>query len=223
MTTTPIVGDRHAGSKETARHRFQPCRARGRRYRGGARLLWSPVRFQAARQEQALGSHRFGRSVPRPAEGPPPPARRWPPFWPRGRRQGRGSPRTRGGGRQAAARPFPRFPRSLGQSDRDRRLRQHSVHEGAECAARNGACPSLEERKRDQGAQGQGHVPELKRGRRAGGPPYATSSAVAASSTSMPPLATTRPASSSTTNFPTRFNSAPCSLTSTIGTSSPSI
>ena len=38
-----------------------------------------------------------------------------------------------------AARAVPRFPRSLGQPHRDRGLRQHPVHQGAQRAARHGA------------------------------------------------------------------------------------
>jgi len=40
--------------------------------------------------------------------------------------------------------------------------RQHPVHQGAEHFARHGACASLEERKRNEGAQGQGHGSEMK-------------------------------------------------------------
>ena len=45
--------------------------------------------------------------------------------------------------REGAARALSRFPRSLGQPHRDRRLRQHPVHEGAACAEGHGPGPTL--------------------------------------------------------------------------------
>ena len=63
----------------------------------------------------------------------------------------------------AGIEPLPgsvsRFPRPVGQPHRDRRLRQHPVHQGAECAARHGAVASSQERERDQGAYGKGMAP----------------------------------------------------------------
>ena len=44
-----------------------------------------------------------------------------------------------------------------GNRYRDRRLRQHPVHQGAERAARDGAVGSLEEREGDQGTRRQGN------------------------------------------------------------------
>src|SRR5262249_157837 len=137
------------------------------------------------------------------AEGPQAAARRRPPFRPRGRRQGGGAPRARGRRHQSAARPIPRFPRSLGQPHRDRRLQQYSIHQGAARVARDRAGASVEDRQGDQGASRQGHGPELTALLVA----YAISSAVAASSTSIPPVAATRPASSSTTEVAMRLSS----------------
>ena len=64
-------------------------------------------------------------------------------------------------GIETAARSVSRLSRSVGQPHRDRRLRQHPVHQGAERAARHGAGASVEEREGDQGAHGQGHGAEL--------------------------------------------------------------
>ena len=95
-------------------------------------------------------------------------ARRRPAFRPRRRRQGsrpRGAPRR---GRRDPARPVPRLSRSVGQPHRDRRLRQHPVHEGAARAARDGTGASVEERPGGQGADRERawRPPEATRKRR---------------------------------------------------------
>ena len=127
-----------AESGKAARRGLQSCGAGGRRHRGGAGVLRPALRLRVARQERHHGLHRSGRPVHRPAERAQAGARRWPPFRSRGRRQGGGARALQAAGVAMLDGPFPRFSRSVGQSRRDRRLRQYPVHQGAECAARHG-------------------------------------------------------------------------------------
>jgi catechol 2,3-dioxygenase-like lactoylglutathione lyase family enzyme len=55
--------------------------------------------------------------------------------------------------------------RSLGQPNRDCRLRQRPIHQGAERAARHGIGASVKERESDQRAHREGHGTGLKTGR----------------------------------------------------------
>ena len=59
------------------------------------------------------------------------------------------------------ARALSRLPRSMGQPHRDRRLRQHPIHQGCACLARHGTGAFVEERAGDQGTVGQGHGADL--------------------------------------------------------------
>ena len=59
--------------------------------------------------------------------------------------------------------PVPRFPRSLGQPHRDRRLRQYSVHQGAQRVAWHGTLATCQECERQEGIGGEGYGDRLGR------------------------------------------------------------
>ena len=109
------AGGRRNRTRQRSTGRHEPRRNRGRRHRGGARLLRPHLRLHAARQGQDQRLHRHGRPVHQPDAGQRGTPRQPAPFRPGGGRPQRGARTGEGGGRGIAGWSVPRFPRPLGQ------------------------------------------------------------------------------------------------------------